>query len=132
MPAPIIARKGTLLIVSGPRRDPDRKHLHVVCTDPDEAGNVVLVPICSVPTGTHDQTCILQPHEHAFVKKPSFLLYARADLYSAKALAAGVRERVIIPDHDINGQSFLRIVSGLCRSKQTPRKIKRYLNCADI
>jgi hypothetical protein len=129
MPQTLIARKGTLLIVSGPRHDPKRKHLHVVCTDPDEAGNVVLVPICSVPAGPHDTTCLLQHHEHVFLTKPSFIKYAHAEIYKAEALATGVRRKIILPDKDLNGQSFLKVVAGICRSPLTPRKIKRYLNC---
>jgi hypothetical protein len=30
---------------------------------------------------------------------------------------------------DVNAQTFLRIRNGVCRSPQTPRKIKKYLGC---
>lgn len=132
MPQTLIARKGTLLIVSGPRHDPERKHLHVICTDPDETGHVVLVPICSVPKGPHDTTCILQHYEHRFLKKPSFIQYAHADLHKVEALASGIQKKIIDQDDDLNGQSFLRVVAGICRSSLTPRKIKRHLKCAAV
>lgn len=38
MPRVNFFRKGTLLIPSGPARDPSRRHLHVICTNPDATG----------------------------------------------------------------------------------------------
>lgn len=128
----VIARKGTLLIVSGPRHDPERKHLHVVCNDPDGDGNVALVSVCSVTGTNHDTTCILQSHEHDFVKHESFVLYARAKIVSASSLANGVAAKLMIMRDDMNGQTFLRVLKGACRSPQTPRKVKKYLGCTEM
>ena len=127
-----IAKKGTLLIVSGPKHDPERKHLHVVCNDPDGKGNVALVSVCSVTGTTHDTTCILQQHEHAFLKHESFVLYARAKIVSATSLANGVAAKLMVMHDDMNGQTFLRVFKGVCRSPQTPRKVKKYLGCAEL
>ena len=123
-----LSSKGTLLIVSGPRHDVDRKHLFVICTDPDGDGLQLIVSICSVPQdgSPYDTTCILQPHEHAFLRKPSYIFYARAQLVKRAALEKGVRLVEMITKEDMNGQAFLKVTSGLCRSPQTPRKIKRY------
>lgn len=124
-----IAKKGTLLIVSGPAHDPDRKHLHVVCNDPDADGNVLIVGICSVTMAPHDTTCILQAHEHDFLRHPSYVLYARADIVSAAVLASGVAKQVIAKHSDMNGQTFLRVKNGVCGSPLTPRRIKNYAGC---
>ena len=120
-----------MLIVSGPRHDPDRKHLHVICTDPDPQGNVLIVGVCSVTAARHDATCILQAHEHDFLKHPSYAFYARAEVVSAAALASGVAKQVITVHSDMNGQVFLRVKNGICRSPLTPRKIKKYAGCAE-
>lgn len=32
----------------------------------------------------------------------------------------------------MNGQSFQKIVNGICRSKQTPKKVKKHLGCPDV
>lgn len=127
-----IAKKGTLLIVSGPKHDKDRKHLHVICNDPDGDGNVALVSICSVTDATHDTTCILQQHEHAFLKHESFVLYARAKIVSENSLANGVEAKLMSMHDDMNGQTFLRVFKGVCRSPHTPRKVKKYLGCAEM
>ncbi len=125
-----IAKKGTLLIVSGPKHDPERKHLHVICNDPDDDGNVALISVCSVTGTNHDTTCILQKHEHAFLKHESFVLYARAKIVSESSLRKGVEAKLMVMHDDMNGQAFLRVLKGVCRSSQTPRKVKRYLGCA--
>lgn len=127
-----IAKKGTLLIVSGPKHDLERKHLHVVCNDPDGEGKVALVSICSVTGTSHDTTCILQEHEHAFLKHESFVLYARAKIVSESSLTNGVAANLMVIHDDMNGQTFLRVLKGVCRSPQTPRKVKKYLGCAEM
>lgn len=124
-----VARQGTLLIVSGPRHDPSRRHLHVVVNDPDVDGNVLLLAICSVTAAPHDATCVLQPHEHPFLKHPSYVFYARATLASAAALQDGIARQEIAIYSDLNTQSFLRLRNGICRSPLTPLRIKRYLGC---
>lgn len=124
-----IAKKGTLLIVSGPRHDPNRKHLHVICNDPDKDGNVLIVGVCSVTAAPHDTTCVLQAHEHDFLDHPSYVFYAKAQVVAASALENGVTKKIIAVHSDINGQAFLRVKNGLCRSPLTPRKIKKYAGC---
>lgn len=124
-----VAKKGTLLIVSGPARDRERKHLHVVCSDPDSDGNVAIVGICSVTEQFHDETCILKSHEHRFLKHDSYVLYARAKIVSVASLEQGIEIEVIVPHDEMNGQTFLRVANGACRSRFTSRKIKAYLGC---
>lgn len=126
-----IAKKGTLLIVSGPRHDPNRKHLHVICNDPDQDGKVLIVGVCSVTGAPHDATCVLQAHEHDFLDHPSYVFYAKAEVVAASALENGVTQKVIAVHSDMNGQAFLRVKNGLCRSPLTPRKIKKYAGCAE-
>lgn len=124
-----VGKKGTILIVSGPKNDPDKKHLHVVCTDPDENGDVLLVPVCSVGTTYHDPTCLLQDHEHPFLRHDSYICYAKSQVTSTAALTTGIATCAMIVHAEINGQSFLRVKNGICRSRHTPKKIKNYAGC---
>lgn len=125
-----IAKKGTLLITSGPAHDPERKHLHIVCCDPDEKGNVVIVSVCSArDDNKHDQTCLLQDFEHRFLSHESYVLYREAKITTGAALQAGVVQGVMIPHDPVNGQIFLRVKNGICRSPQTPRKVKNFMGC---
>lgn len=124
-------KRGTLLIASGPARDPNRKHLFVIVTDRAEDGTHLLVPISSW-TGDHcDATRRIMAHEHSWLRHDSYALYARARIMPAAGLSAGVEEGSLIPRDDASGAFVLRVWNGVCESPLTPRKIKAYAGCHD-
>lgn len=125
----MVAKRGTILIPSGPSHDPDRLHLFVVCSEPCGNGKQVLVSIATRVNSLCDPTCILQPHEHPFLTKESFVLYRKARVEAATALDAGLAQGVFKARDDMNAQTFLRILNGICASLQTPRWIKNYVGC---
>jgi hypothetical protein len=125
----VTAKRGTILIPSGPPEDPERLHLFVVCSDPCENGNQVVVSISTRINSLCDPTCVLQSHEHDFLKKESFVLYRKARVEAHTTLDAGISKGVFKPHQDMNGQTFLRITKGICASPQTPRKVKTYFGC---
>ena len=126
----MIFRKGTLLVPSGTTRDRDRRHLHIVCTDPDECGSVILVPISTWTNDFCDATCTLAKHEHPWLtKEKSYVFYRNADFFEVVALERGFKHGQINARADCNAQVFLRVTNGFCKSPHTPKKIKRALNC---
>lgn len=125
----MVARKGTLLIPSGPSHNPELRHLHIVCTDPDTNGRVVLVSVTTLSNNLCDQTCVLQPYDHEWLRHPSYVLYRKARFEHAKDLDEGIRSGSLEVRSDINSAAFLRVFKGLCRSTATPRFIKRHLGC---
>jgi hypothetical protein len=40
-----VKEKAALLVPSGTYHEPDKKHLHIICSDPDAKGLVVIVGI---------------------------------------------------------------------------------------
>ncbi len=124
-----VHEKAALLVPSGTYHDPHKKHLHVICSDPDSTGNVVIVSVTTYTNDLCDQTCILQAHEHPWLNHTSYVLYRKAEIVSAAALQARIDSDDIIERDDMNAQVFLRIKKGLCNSPQTKRKVKRYLGC---
>lgn len=114
---------------SGPKDDPDRLHLYVVCTDPDEDGDQLIVSISTRSNEFCDDACILQAHEHDFLRHESYVFYRKAKLAKAEALNNGVASKLFTPHADFNAQAFLKILKGFCNSLQCPRKIKKYLDC---
>lgn len=128
---PGMQKKGTVLIPSGPSHDPGRMHLHVVCTDPDNDGCQLIVSICTKINNLCDPSCTLQPHEHPFLTKESYVLYRKAEVVQQSALTNGVAANLFVPKEDMNGQTFLRIAKGICTSIQTPRRIKKYFGCPE-
>ena len=118
---------------SGTYHNPDQKHLHVVCTDPDDIGNVILVSITTWTNNFCDGTCILLPHEHQWLYKPkSWVCYRKADFFTVESLERGLDQGKIEKEATCNAQVFLRIYKGLCNSPNTPRKIKKHINCPEI
>lgn len=125
----IPCKRGTLLIPSGPSDDPNRRHLFVICTDECEKGQFLIVPISTFINDLCDATCILDAHEHEFLKHKSYVLYRGALIEKRSTLEQGVVKGMIYQREDLNGQSFLRVRNGICKSKQTARKIKLYFGC---
>jgi hypothetical protein len=122
-------KRGSLLIPSGPSHDPGRMHLFVICTNPCDEGNQVIVPIDSWINSLCDPTCIVNAYEHRFIRKKSFVLYRKARIENQLTLLDGIDQGYFTPHDDFNGQTFLKIKNGLCKSNQTPRKVKLYLDC---
>ena len=121
-----LSLRGTLLIPSGPEHDPERMHLHVICTEPDDDGLQLLVPISSMPAGPFDRTCTLARHEHRFLRKPSYANYRDVETVTRDALVVGIADKTFVPRPDVNPQTFLKIVRGIVASKRTPYLYKAF------
>lgn len=124
-----VREKATLLIPSGPSQDPYRKHLHVVCCDPNADGSVVVVSIASYVNDLCDGTCILQSSDHTWLSKPSYVLYRSAQIVSAEKLSERVANGEVLEREDMNAQTFLRVRNGICNSPHTKRKVKKFIGC---
>ena len=125
-------RKSTLLIPSGPEDDPDRKHWHVLMTDPQPGnGELLLVCACSVIIGRwHDPSCVLTPADHAFFNRNSFIAYHHAALEPAASVLSKVNKRLYIPQAPITEAVYQRIATGLLQSKHANPAIKNFLQNA--
>lgn len=121
-------KRATLLIPSGPQGDQERKHLFILLTDPysDEAGKncVLMVSLSTVRPGVpHDPTCILYAHDHAFVKRDSYVVYQKARLEEADKVLRGVKNGQLVPQAPMDSTVFARICKGLEDSRLTPTKL---------
>ena len=103
--------------------------IFVVCNDTDLNGFNLIVPVTSWTNDLCDATCRLEAHEHGFLRHSSYVLYRKARIEPAKALEDGLADGTFVADDPVNGQVFLRVRNGVCRSAQTPRKIKVYFGC---
>ena len=125
-----IAKKHTILIPSGTYHAPDNRHLFVVCTDECDEGCHLIVPITSWTNNLCDDTCILVRGDHSFITHKSYVLYRKGRIEPASSLSSGIAKGFLKVYDPMNGQAFLRLFNGICRSIQTPRKIKAYVGCA--
>jgi len=121
----MVVKRKTYLIVSGPKEDPSRKHLFIICTNPCDHGNVVIVPVQSA-RGAHDQTVELAPHEHSFIIRQSYAAYYEAKIIEVSKIEALVKNGQASQHDDLNAQTFLRVRNGIERSDSTPPKILKY------
>ena len=110
---------------------PDGNHLFVVLNDPkvfDGYGaraHVVLVCVSSIRDGiSHDTTCELEPGCHAFVKRPSYVVYRRSRIEAAKHLEKLVEQGVFKPHSPVSAALLHRLKRGLRASSFTSREFK--------
>jgi hypothetical protein len=121
------SKRGTLLVLSGTHVDPDKHHLFVICTDECDNGNFLIAPLCTWTNSYCDPTCILQPHEHQFIKQKSYVLYRKCRLISRTDIERGIEQSTITPKEDLNAQTFLKVRNGITKSPATPNKLKTYM-----
>lgn len=118
----------TLLVPSGTHKNPNYKHLHIICTDVCEAGNCVLVNITTWTNSLCDDTCVLTPEDdaHPFIRRKSWVIYRNAKIEAQSTLIEGVKKNILITQPDISSEALERICAGISASKNTPRKVKKY------
>lgn len=84
----------------------------------------MLVPVTSVkPHVPYDQTCLLYPGDHPFVRHDSFVLYQKSRVEDVNKILRGVKIGQLIPKNPIDGSVFARICKGLEDSRFTPVKL---------
>tara|TARA_R110001599_G_scaffold57492_1_gene157972 strand:+ start:945 stop:1430 length:486 start_codon:yes stop_codon:yes gene_type:complete len=123
-----LAKRGTLLIESGTYHRPDLRHFHVVCTDPDEDGRQLIVSISTINGGQHyDNACVLESHEHKFIKHPSFVKYAYAKItYRSQLLKKLANKKAKPYPPDLNNQTFQKVLNGIDTSEYIEPKARAY------
>ena len=122
----------TLLIPSGPAHDPERKHLHLVLTDPIEAtGEVLIVSIMKIPeSNIYDGSCTLFPDEHPFVVHHSVVAYKFCRVVSAKLLEEKVASGEFVGKPSLAPARLADALEGLKASPHVTPKIRRFFDAA--
>lgn len=125
-------RGATVLIPSGPAHDPDRKHLHVVLTDPVAAtGEVLIVCVCSIPlSNLYDSSCTFFPGEHPFIVKDSYVDYHRCTLVSSASLEQKVANDEFIAKAPLDPKRFDDVLAGFADSPHVAPKFRRFFAAA--
>lgn len=121
------AKRSTLLIPSGPARDPGRRHLFIVLTNTCDQGCQLLVSLSTYyDDDTCDETCILSPGDHPFIQRATFVEYRKARIQETAGLLRGIRDQKLIPHQPVDEDMFEEVCEGLLASIFTPRKIFTY------
>ncbi len=123
MAAWVPRRSGTFLMVSGTNQDPERRHLFIICTNPDKDGQVLLASISSKPEGyseRYDATCPLTQKAHAFLNRASYVAYRHARIENTSVLQKRLANKAIEPREDLRPAILEEICAGFAKSAKTP------------
>ena len=124
------ARRGTFHRASGPDHDPDRRHLHIICTDQDRFGVMLVVTLSSLKPYTNERTCLLGVGDHPYLTCRSFIDYRKARLFEQDLLREALKAGTIWPDDDLDAEHFDLVCRGLSSSRQVRPKIAEYYHSA--
>lgn len=123
------SKKGTILIPSGPPRDPDKLHLHIILTDicPDSLHMLVCIETI-IDDVFCDPACDIQANEHPFVHVASYVNYRRTKTVGAAHISKCVDGWLYKPHDSVDDGLFDRISCGLVQSRFTPIRMKNYFS----
>lgn len=112
-----------LLIDSGPIG----KHLFVLVLDKQTNNklHVLSVPVSTARESARiDESCMIQPGEHPFIKSESFVEYRNSRIDSTDNLLDRVKEKTFIPHESVTQELLKKIIDGLKVSREIKRHIK--------
>lgn len=91
------------------------RHLWVVITNPNSAGEVAIVNLTTRKPPC-DDSCIVTPGEHPFVAQESIAWYRRATLAQITDLRNAVQQGLIDPDTRVSSALLQRLQQGAIAS----------------
>ena len=103
----------------------DTGHLFVVLTNKCQRGMVLLAPICTQRT-KHDRTCLLGVGDHDFIKQPSYIMYAKMQLFIADELEKKIAIGFISTRNRFSDNVLALICEGVRQSGFSAPKFQNY------
>lgn len=103
------------------RRSPTEHLYVVVCPVLPETGRLVVVNITSNP---NDNTVIVEPSDHPFLFKQSYVAYSYAKEVNKRALVEAAKQGAITVLTSFDDNVVHEIQQGFLLSKTSPKKIQ--------
>lgn len=107
-------------------RDESKPHLWFVLTDPDGDPARVVAVMLRTATRFTDETVVLQPGDHPFVRHASSVHYSTATHFSVRAISRAVEVGTCHPREDLSASMLERLRAGLLASPFTVNALKEY------
>jgi hypothetical protein len=102
-------------------------HLWVIASDPDPAGNSLIVSLTSLK-GSKDQTVILHAGEHPFIKWATCVAYGQSDLISEEKLSNFIAQgNARMHTSPMKPETTNLIFDGFLASDFTKNRIRNYV-----
>lgn len=120
-------KKATLLIPSGPPRDPDRNHLWVVLTDPCPAEANLIISISSVKAGHfYDPACVIDAGAHRRITVQSWAVYKLCRAVHSVSLIKGEAAWLYRADDPVSDKLFEQLCKGVHETEHIAPRLRRY------
>ncbi len=120
----VLERRTAFLAPSGPA---DKMHLHIVITNECEDGLHLVAVVSSIKAKIkYDTTCVLQPQEHDFLQRPSFVLYGKLSQMRAAQITRMIGSKVYVEKNAVTDQICDRICDGVLDSDFTTNGMRWY------
>jgi hypothetical protein len=104
--------------------DPASKpHLHVVISDPDEDGHIVLVSI-TTERAKSDTTTRLEAGVHPFIENASVIAYNYSKMMTCDQLKTLIEIGDAIPKADASQAVITRAQAGMQETRRAPREVQ--------
>lgn len=99
------------------------RHLWVVLTDPDDEVEHVAMVNLTTRREHSDDTVILRPGDHSFVKRETAVHYQDARLFSARALIDAVKKGSATKHLPMRQNVLQKLQDGIKQSRHTPANV---------
>ena len=122
MPDPLhIYPPGTALLLF---EDPDTPaHLHLVLTEPNAAGEVILVSITTRRAKSETLVC-LDAGDHEFIRHPSVIAYAYSKIVKVQELAALEKQGNLVRKQSASPALLARARAGMRDTDRAAREVQ--------
>jgi len=115
----------TFLMTSGPAHDPNKMHLHIICTDPC-INNCQLIVSVATYRDPYDATCILNVGDHPFICRKSYVVYGAIKIENCSTIDNGLRRKIFRLKQSMRTDVLQRVCDGILLSPHTKPKHKDY------
>lgn len=109
-----------------PLKEDREAHLWIVATNPNADGMFAAVSLTSLK-GSKDQTVVLQPGEHPFIKWPTCVAYAVADISSCDKLKGYLESGAARMHRDTSPELLKLVFDGFLASDLTKKRVREFI-----
>lgn len=113
-------RAGDTLLL-GPEED---YHLHIILTDANDDGELILASVTTLQKWTKDRTVVLKKGDHPFIQHDSGIAYSFARIVSAAEIESVVSNKPSLVRQPMSPEVLNRVQAGLLESDFTENGVR--------
>jgi hypothetical protein len=103
---------------TGGAKDRSASHLVIVIVCPTKKGNVMLAPVITKHSYS-DDSCVLRPGDHSFIKHESCVAYDKVKCLSALVANRELDNGSLILQGALSAEVYHRVLVGLIKSDES-------------